>query len=1183
MYLTDDGRVVTSPSDLTTAAACEFAFLRGLDARLGRIEAPAQEDDPMLRRAAALGDVHEAKILERYREQYAVVVEIERPDVRDTAALEDATARTRQAFEDGADLVFQAAFFDGELLGFADFIVRRPDGSYEVQDSKLARSAKVTALLQLAAYAEQLELIGVPVAPRVTLLLGNGRSSEHALVDIAPVYRERRAHLRRIIAERLADDAPVAWGDERYGACGRCATCELEVEATRDLLLVGGLRATTRTKLRAAGITTIDELAASKGGVEGVAASTLTSLRAQATLQLRARDGARPPFELVDLEAVAALPAPDPGDIFFDFEGDPLYSEPGDEDETRWGLDYLFGLVEADGTFRAFWAHDLAEEGVALRDFLDYLAERRSRFPGMHVYHYASYERTHLLSLAARHGIGEDEVDDLLREQVLVDLYPVVRGAVRVGSRSYSLKKIEPLYLDAARTVEVTTAGDSVEEYARYRSLREAGAESEAAELLDQIADYNEADCASTLALRDWLLARAAEHGVRPGGARPGDTVADHGTPGAGATALGEAPAFVETPVALQLRELAGPPSDPHRTADQRALGLASAAVDYHRRERKSFWWGHFDRLVQPIEDWAETRDVLVVREAVVVEDWHRETPRQSLRRVLRIRGDLGPGSTLSAGSKAFAVYPPDGPQFAPPTGHGARMAHGSAEILEVAPDGAFLVRELLRRTVDEYDDLPVALTPGRPPAAAALESAIAEWGAALLAGQPGLPRDAAADILRRTPPRTRGRGGLVRADDVAGPGGGAPTTVDALVASLLDLDSSYIAVQGPPGTGKTYTGAHVINALARAGWKIGVVAQSHATVENLLAAVLDAGLDPVAVGKKPRDDDDRDQPWRALTPSNQSDFLAEPGGRVLGGTAWVFSNTKHVGRGELDLLVIDEAGQFSLAATVAVGVATKNLLLLGDPQQLPQVSQGQHPEPVDGSALGWISDGHDVLPPELGYFLAASRRMAGPLTKAVSELSYDGELAAHPVADERRLEGVAAGVHAVPVTHAGNATESPEEAAEVVRLVQRLLGTAWTDPSAGRDGAPLLESDIIVVAPYNAQVTRVREALERAGLRGVRVGTVDKFQGQEAVVAIVTLAASSPADVPRGMGFLIMRNRINVAISRAQWAAYVLHSPTLVDYLPSTPAALAELSALLRTLHPTTRPPTEHAAPPAR
>jgi uncharacterized protein len=228
-------------------------------------------------------------------------------------------------------------------------------------------------------------------------------------------------------------------------------------------------------------------------------------------------------------------------------------------------------------------------------------------------------------------------------------------------------------------------------------------------------------------------------------------------------------------------------------------------------------------------------------------------------------------------------------------------------------------------------------------------------------------------------------------------------------------------------------------------------------------------------------------------------------------------------------------------------------------------VSQGLHPEPVDASALGWVSDGHDVLPPEYGFFLAETRRMHPSLAEPVSVLSYDGALHAHPCAAQRQLEGVAPGLTPVPVVHEGNATESIEEAAEVVRIVRAVVGHAWTDPSRDRERDPLEQSDIIVVTPYNAQLARVREALDTAGFTAVRVGTVDKFQGQEAVVAIVSLAASSADDVPRGMSFLIMKNRLNVAISRAQWAAYLVYSPQLTEYLPVTAAGVAELSAFVR------------------
>ena len=1161
MFFLDDSldaaSLVTSASDLTTASKCEFAFLRKLDAKLGRIERVEEVVDDMLARTGRLGDEHEARVLDAYREDLGSgVALIERPEQLTRESLAAAVAATERAFADESDVVFQATFFDGSFVGFADFIVRQPDGRYLVQDTKLARSAKVTALLQLAAYVLQLRALGVEPADTVQLLLGNGMTSEHRVSDILPVYRKREQRLHRIIAERFADpaNAPVAWGDERYLICGRCETCEAEIQATRDVLLVGGLRVTQRARLAAAGITTIDQLAAFTGEGKdiGIGESTLAGLRLQAELQLHGPtspdDHTPPPVRVFNPQALAALPEPDPGDIFFDFEGDPLYTE---GDARSWGLDYLFGLVDTSEVFTAFWAHSFAEERVALREFLDFVAERRRTFPNLHIYHYASYERTHLSSIAARHGEGEEEVDQLLRDNVFVDLYPMVKKSVRVGSRSYSIKKLEPLYMGTElRTGDVQNAAASITEYADAMELIANGDVAAGQHKLDEIADYNTYDCVSTLRLRDWLLARGRDNGILPG------TLHE---------AKDSVPETEPSPLRYALLALAGDRLAAGRSADQTAAAFAAAAIDYHQREQKSFWWGHFARLIQDVQTWEDTRDVLVVGDsgAVVEKPWFREGKQRTDRRWVRLTGRWGPGSSVKPGDQAgpYVLYDHPGPFEATIGDPGSRPSR-TVRVLEV-DDRGVLVEETLQAGVEPFDTVPMALTPAAPPPAGQQKPAIEEWAQAIVDAQPAWPLDPVVDILRRTPPRTRS-------------GALTPVTgerIDAVIASILDLDASYLAVQGPPGTGKTYLGAHVITALVRDhGWKIGVVAQSHAVVENLLGAVVKAGLPAGLVGKVQKSGADADAvPFTALASNGHLEFAAQNDetGFVLGGTAWDFSNKARFPRRSLDLLVIDEAGQYSLAFTIAASVAARNLLLLGDPQQLPQVSQGLHPEPIDTSALGWVSDGHDVLPAELGYFLAESRRMHPAVTEPVSRLSYEGELHAHEVTSTRQLDGIEPGLHVETVDHVGNSVSSDEEAARVVELVRAAIGRAWTDPTESRDGDPLDQSDIIVVSPYNAQVALVRDALAAAGFDQVRVGTVDKFQGQEAAIAIVTLAASAASEVPRGMGFLILKNRLNVAISRAKWAAYLVYSPALTEYLPVTATGITELSAFITLVEP--------------
>ncbi|GEK22921.1 TM0106 family RecB-like putative nuclease [Cellulomonas xylanilytica] len=1143
MFLLGDGGLVLSPSDLANAAACELAVLSNLDGRLGWSEPAPIAADAMLARVSALGPAHETAILQRYRASGSVVT-IARPrydESGERAALERVQESTLAALSSDADVVYQAGFFDGRFTGWADFLVRE-DGRWAVLDTKLARSVKVTALLQLTAYADQLVTAGVPVTDDVHLVLGDRSRSSHRLADLLPLYRERRARLEGLLDDHRSTGMPVTWGDVRYRACGRCDTCAALVVAHRDVLLVAGMRSTQRARLAAAGIVTIDQLAARTGPVPGIGVETLAGLRRQASLQVRQETSSEPlVFEVVDPAAISDLPAPDAGDIFFDFEGDPLWTDDtvADDEPADWGLEYLFGVVEPDGTFRPFWAHDRAQEKQAFVDFLAYVQQRRTAHPGMHVYHYAPYERSALLRLAGRYGVGEDAVDQLLRDGVLVDLYATVRRGLRVGSDSYSLKRLEPLYMGlVTRGGAVTTATDSITEYAEACDLRDAGDETAWQAKLDEIGEYNRYDCESTLRLRDWLLA----HGPEP----TGSAVAEPGEPAE------------DDPLVTALLARAEGLADPR---DAQAVRMLAAAVGYHRREEKPFWWAHFDRLQSDPAEWMDPRGTLLVDGTPeVVEDWSIGPGRQTYSRVLRVTGHLEPGSDLRPGGKAYALYD-DPPACAKTSTTGHRGWTQSVEILEVtsqrAPDSPSGTRDVLRiverlpRNAVPEPCLPMALAPSAPPPTSTIVAAVRALVEGLGADLPPLP---AVDLLRRVPPRTRALP-LPRPDDVTG-------TTEAIIDAVLDLDGSYLAVQGPPGTGKTYTGGHVVAALAAQGWKVGVVAQSHAVVENMLRAVNDAGLAAEHIGKKAQDTHPDDAVWESLPQGRDAvTFHArQPGGFVIGGTKWDFTSRDRVPDGGFDLLVIDEAGQFSLADTIAVSTAARNLLLLGDPQQLPQVSQGRHPEPVDRSALGWLVDGRDTLPDELGYFLARTWRMHPALCAAVSRLSYEDRLAAVPHTAARSLEGVAPGLRTVVVDHVGNAVSSPEEAAVVVEQVRDLLGRAWTDDTT----RPLTGQDILVVAPYNAQVWTVRRALEAAGITGVRVGTVDKFQGQEAAVVLVTLCASSADEVPRGMEFLLNRNRLNVAVSRAQWCAVVIRSTRLTDYLPTRPETLAELGAFI-------------------
>ncbi len=1130
-------RVVYSASDLSAAASCEYALLRTLDAKLGRIDTVHDAADPMLERTSALGLAHERRQLDLFQSRFGAGVAIMPRPERTLLGLADANAATIETALWKYDVLYQATFFDGRFLGFCDFLVkegtRSNDTAYSVYDTKLSRHARVPALLQLAAYADALETNGIEVARHLHLMLGDGSTTDHATKDLLPVYRRQRAHLEEIIDEHVADAEPVDWADPRYTACGRCDACEEQVIAREDLLLVAGISGGNRAHLVDAGVSTMSKLAALDGPVEGISARILGNLAAQARLQVAQSTSGVPEYEIVDAAALGSIPEPNAGDVFFDFEGDPLWTE-GTAD---WGLEYLFGVLDAGGTFTPFWAHDRAQERAALTAFLEYVTARRREYPGMHVYHYAAYEKTALLRLAGRYGVGEDVVDDLLRENVLVDLYPVVRASLRIGERSYSIKKLEPLYMPGSRDGEVTNAAASIVEYANWCDLRDRGCAEEADALLAEIAEYNRYDCESTVRLRDWLLTRAADAGV---------------TPRAPAALAPESVEEID-PAEESLREFVGYGPISERSPQAQAVALYAGSIGYHRRERKPFWWAHFDRLQSPVDEWAESGDVVKVDTGSIDSVWAKTTPRQKLlRRRLTLHGSVGNslGKTVRL---LYDVPAPDGLDQP----HPSYRACSKAEVVEIS-EAFVVVDEKLAAGADPYEQVPMAIAPDAPIRTVSLEAAIVRAASEVERSLPNLPTTAMADLAARSAPRTHS-GRPLPAIVVGEQGAG--NYVDAIAAALEDLDNSYLAVQGPPGTGKTYTAATVIARLVeQRQWRVGVVAQSHSVVENLLDAIAKAGVVPELIGKKAPTE------HTLLRDADYPGFVADAtGGCVIGGTAWDFSLDTRVVPGSLDLLVVDEAGQFSLANTIAVAGAARNLLLLGDPQQLPQVSQGTHPEPVDESALGWLAEGHDALPADRGYFLSRTWRMHPALCAPVSALSYEGRLFSNEQATGTRvLHGLAPGLHAVTVDHHANTTDSPEEAEEIRRQIESLVGLPWVDPETHDAARGLTPGDFIVVAPYNAQVALIREHLERAGLADVPVGTVDKFQGRQAPISIVSMTASNAGDSPHGARFLLSRHRLNVAISRGQWAAIVVQARTLTHYLPATPDGLETLGAFM-------------------
>ncbi|OOC53824.1 MULTISPECIES: TM0106 family RecB-like putative nuclease [Nocardiopsis] len=1183
MFRTTTGWVV-SPTDLVDTLECDHrsALKTALAARLPGAPAP-EKVDPLI---AHHGLVHEQDELDRLTTLFGEVVHIPDPRPDDTSLAQAATATT-QAMAAGAPVIYQGSFHHPltphhtdhpvAFHGRADFLIRSDldpatghqrtpaptTPTYEPWDTKLARHPGPGAVIQLAAYAQAVTVATGHTPQHMHLRTGDGHTHTLATTEFTPILATVTTRLLNRLNQEIALPTPT-WGEPRPAceSCGYTTWCAQGRTAARHLSLVAGLRTDQAAKLTDTGLNTIDALAHAHPDQRPptLPPRSFDQLRAQAALQVR-QDTTRTPAnpqgtvtaEVFSPDGLASLPAPSPGDVFFDMEGYPYHSREGER-----GLEYLFGATTEDEggteTFHAFWAHDRAQEKKALEDFVDFALTRIDTDPGAHIYHYASYEVDRLKHLSSEFATREEEVNRLLRENRLVDLYTVVRKSLRVSQRSYSIKYLEPLYLSGARSGGVTTATSSIDAYAAYLRATHTGQHEQAQHVLADIAAYNRDDCHSTARLRDWLEDHRTHQGITD---RPlvqlelTEAEAERARKRAEKTARHTA---LTQPLLDQV-----PDKAEERRGDHHTRAQLAALVGYYQRENLPPWREHFRRTSAPLTDLEADTDCAVPWQ-VHTGEWIEPSGRQrKSRRELALRLDTSHPHPFTPHQDVHLLYPGAPGQAATTTQ--ATITHADAHTLTITetcdPDAT-------------YSRPPVAVLPGSPVNPAPKDGALETVARTALDHLPAWPHHPGLDVVRRIPPRLDPPGPL------PDPAHHQDDPLRAAIAAVDRLDHSYLAVQGPPGAGKTYLAAQLITHLARQGKNVGVCSTSHKAVENVLSAALraahDAGVHLAAAKRaKSRTKDTGHTPpppWeqpstaQALaTWRNKHTARAEP--VLIGGTAWAMSNAAMTAD-PLDVLIIDEAGQFALADTLAVSTAAHNLVLLGDPQQLPQVVQGTHGEGADASALQHLMAGRQIIDPTRGYFLDQTRRMHPDLCSTVSTLAYQGRLHAHPTTTHRTLSTLRPGVYTHPTTHHGRTTHSPEEVQAVVEVATRLVGEKLTThPDQGP--RPLTGHDILVVAPYNLQVRALRRALEAAtatqpALEGVRVGTVDRFQGQEAAAVICSMTTSNAADTSRGTAFVLDRNRLNVALSRAQLLATVVFSPGL---LTTTPRSIDELRLL--------------------
>jgi uncharacterized protein len=1102
-------------------------------------------DDPLLEILLNRGLEHEQTYVESLRSDGRRIVELTGVKER-----EETVAQTLEAMRSGADAIVQAALSDGTWYGRPDVMrrVEEPSGlgswSYEIADTKLARETRAGTILQLGLYSEMLGLAQGKLPEHFYVVTPDPDAPVHPyrVHDYAAYFRLVRAQMLETVA---LDDGAVAAANypEPVDHCDVCpwsSECNKKRHLDDHLSVVAGISRLQRSELESRQVSTLAALAMvplpldfkPKRG----AAETYVRVREQARIQFDSRGKMPPLYEprpVEDGEGLCRLPKPSPGDIFLDLEGD-LFAAEG-------GREYLFGIVtiDLDGqpVYRSVWAFTAHEERQAFESVIDLVVQASQKHETMHVYHYAPYEPSAFKRLMGRYATREQELDKMLREGRFVDLYGVVRQGLRAGIERYSIKNLEVFY-GFDRAVPLADANRSL--LVMEQALEMKCPDTVPQAVRDVVEGYNKDDCLSTLRLRDWLEKVRAD--IEASG-----TAVPRPTPNEveASQRVDERAQRVE---ALRQRLLtAVPEAGADQSDEQHARWLLAYMLDWHRREDKGAWWEYFRLRDLPDEDLFDEPQAIaglmhVARVGFVphaktgkpttsvIDRYGYPVQEMELRRKddLKLRDGKKFGAVIAVDRIGLTIDVKKGPSQAGnhPTSF---FAHSYVNV-EVLEDAIFGIGE----------------------------SVVADGD---ISADKGRPEVIARQLLLARPPR------LTSGEFVGTPG---EPVVDFAVRMAGDLDETVLAIQGPPGSGKTFAGGQMICALIAQGKKVGVTANSHKVIRNLLDAVAEAnGKADVGVRLGHRKDHDEEpggpSPVEMLGDNPDALRVIQSGQvNVLGGTAWLWARPEFANT--VDVLFVDEAGQMSLANALAVSRAAKNIVLLGDPQQLEQPQKGSHPEGVNASVLQHILRGSLTIPPDRGIFLPVTWRLAPSICSFTSELFYESRLTPKPGLERQCLVGTArfdgSGLWMVDVDHDGNRNSSTEEVEAIADLVARLVapGSRWIDEHGNDE--QLTPKDILVVAPYNAQVSRLAEELDAVG---VRVGTVDKFQGQEAPIVIYSMATSRPEDAPRGMEFLYSLNRLNVATSRAKCAAILVASPRLFEPECKTPRQMKLANALCR------------------
>lgn len=1108
-----NNQIIYSPSDLSAHSSCKHLTQLNKQHSKGEIADPEVYTNRVLLMLMEKGIMFEENHLQEIKDQEKTVAEISTDDPH-------AEKHTIDAMKAGMDVIYQARLKEaGKWSGWADFLkkVDKPSDlgnwSYEVWDTKLSNETKAGTILQIGLYSERVAKIQGITPENMGVIKPEGEEYFR--------YDEYAAYIR-LVKWNLED--AIANEDETYPEpvrhCDICRwwkNCNAVRRKDDHLTFVAGVGISQVKELKLHDVDTLEKLAnlslpvpfdPSKGVKE-----TYNKLREQARVQHTSRQkGYEPIYETLNIEegkGLNKLPEPSVNDIYLDFEGDRMV-EPD-------GLEYMIGYVH-NGKYHALWSKNEAEEKEIFEQFTDFAFKLKQEDPSLHIYHYAAYEVTAFKRLMSKYASRESEIDTFLRSNSFVDLYSVVRQSVRASVEKYSIKDLEVLF-GYERKMDLRAL--SIHKYQLELLLQTGNIDKLTKETKDAVQLYNQDDCESLVKLQAWLekirtsLITEGENITRPeeSDGEASDRITAHQER--------------IKPIMNALLDGVSPIKADRSEVEQARYILANM-LDWYRRESKSFWWEFFRLKELPGDELLEERKAISFLEYT----GNREPEKRSIV-------DTYSFPTQECDLRA---------------GHEVEDQENNrlGTIHEIDIDAGIL---RIKKGPSKIDlPHPVSVMSLENVNSSTKEQAIirlAEWVVDNgMDSKDGTYR-AARQLLLNAPPSLSEE--QADFEDI----------LERTFDFVSKLDHSYLPVQGPPGAGKSFTGSHLIVRLAQQGKKIGITALSHKVITNLLAKVWEVAQEEefnIQMIQKTESNLDNPSPWSV---SNDENTIQSKIGSVdvIAGTSFMWSKPPY--QDVVDYLFVDEAGQLSLIDTLAVSHCCSTLVLLGDPQQLKQPQQGVHPDGTEVSALEHVLQGEKTISDEKGVFLAETWRMHPSINEFVSELFYEKRLQAKNHLDQQKIIGskyAGAGLYLEEVEHTGNTTSSSEEVEKVSEIVSHLTDGSVTFINENSEEAALTVHNIKIITPYNAQVQAIKQRLPN-----VEVGTVDKFQGQEAPVIIYSVATSSLEEAPRGMDFLFSPNRFNVAVSRARTRFIMVANPSIFEAECKSPHQIKLANAFCR------------------